>query len=49
MSGKLIELHVFLAFELFLLSNSEAEWKVVVPKPQEYVQMVGTIHVAVRI
>ena len=33
-SGKLIKMHVFLGFEPFLLSNSEAEWRDVVPAPQ---------------
>ena len=34
MSGKIIKMHVFLCFEPFLTSNSDAERKVVVPKPQ---------------
>ena len=33
-SGKLIKLRVFLSFEPFLLSNSEAEWREVVPTTQ---------------
>ena len=49
MIGKLIKMQVFLGFEPFLLSNSEAEWIVVVPTPQVQVQMIGTIDVAVRI
>ena len=34
MSGKLIKMHVFLCFEPFLTSNSDAERRVVVPIPQ---------------
>ena len=48
MGGKLIKMHVFLGFEPFLLSNSEAEWREVVPIPQVYVNAVGTINLAVR-
>ena len=49
MSRNLIKLQVFLGFEPFLLSNSEAEWIVVVPTPQVQVQLIGTIYVDVRI
>ena len=34
MSGKIIKMHVFLCFEPFITSNSDAERPVVVPKPQ---------------
>ena len=47
-SGKLIKLPVFLGFEPFLLSNSEAEWREVVRTPQVYVSAAGTINLAVR-
>ena len=49
MSGALLKMHVFLGFEPFLLSKNEAEWRVVVPSPQLYVQIAVTIDVAVRI
>ena len=34
MSGKLIKMNVLLGFEPFLLSSSEAKWRVAVPMPQ---------------
>ena len=49
MSEKLIKMQVFLGFEPNLLSNSEAEWSLVVPKPKVYVEMAGTIDVAAKI
>ena len=49
MSGKLINMHIFLGFEPFLLSNCEAERKIIVPKPHVKVHMAGTIDVVVRI
>ena len=49
MSWKLIKIDIFLGFEHFLLSNSEAEWIVVVATPQVQVQLIGTIYVDVRI
>ena len=48
-SGNLIKLPVFLGFEPFLLSNSESEWREVVSTPLVWVQMLGTIDVAVII
>ena len=42
-------MHVFLGFEPFLLSNSEAERRVVVPIFKAWVHMVGRNELAVRI
>ena len=49
MSGNLVKLLVFLGFKSFLSSSSEAELRVVVPTPQLWVYMAGTIDVVVRI
>ena len=49
MSGKLIKMHVFLGFEPFLLSNSEAEWRVVVSTPQVLVYLAGTVNLVVEL
>ena len=48
-SGKLIKLPVFLGFEPFLLSNSEAEWRELVSTPLVQVHKDVTIDVDVRI
>ena len=47
-SGNLTKLPVFLGFEPFSLSNSESEWKLVVPTPDSKVQKAFKIDVAVR-
>ena len=52
MSGKLIKIHVFLVFlgfEPFLLSNSEAEWRLVVSTPQVLVYLAGTVNLVVEL
>ena len=48
MSGRLIKMQVFLGFESFLLSNSENEWREVVPTPKVEIHIAGTVDVAVR-
>ena len=52
MSGKIIKLYVFLVFlgfEPFLLSNSEAEWRLVVSTPQVLVYLAGTVNLVVEL
>ena len=41
-------MHVFLGFEPFLLSNSEKEWREVVPTPKVETHIAGTVDMAVR-
>ena len=45
MSGKLIIMHVFLGFEPYLLTSSEAEYRVAVSASHFKVQMAGTVDV----
>ena len=46
--GETKRMHVSLGFEPYLLSNSEAEWREVVPKTQVLNRAAGTIDVFVR-
>ena len=49
MSGKLIKMHVFIGFEPFLLSYSEAERIVEVPTTQVCIHMAVKLDMVVRI
>ena len=49
MSGKLIIMHVFLGFEPYLLTSSEAECRVAVSASHFKVHMAGTVDVNARV
>ena len=49
MSGKLIIMHVFLGFEPYLLTSSEAECRVAVSASHFKVDMAGTVDVNARV